>query len=246
LEVAFGLFAMALAGLGPLIVYQSRHLQVLQQSYDDRIVQHLVPNENPWARKLGVAATFAAEPPAPEASSPFVIDDEDGAYAQIDRGYSDWHSASRMGGSDPPYQQRFSMNFVDGAGDRAVWSFSPVPPGRYDVYVTFPWHSWFAENAPFRIYDDDSLLDTVRVNQRQPPPIIDHDGVRWMRLGSYVTRQGTLRVTLGDDAKGWFIAADAVRVVPLRNRIDIHSAQSSAVDDAVTVHATVTPPEQTL
>jgi hypothetical protein len=64
LEVAFVVFGIALSGLAPLIVMQMRHAARLEQRFNDQSTYYLVPATDPWARKLGAAATITSTPPA--------------------------------------------------------------------------------------------------------------------------------------------------------------------------------------
>jgi hypothetical protein len=68
LEVAFVVFGVALSGLCPLVVMQTRHVKYLEARLSPQTVHYLVPSSNTWAQKLGAAATVTAQ--APAAGSP--------------------------------------------------------------------------------------------------------------------------------------------------------------------------------
>jgi hypothetical protein len=74
LEVAFVVFGVALSGLCPLVVMQTRHVKYLEARLSPQRVYYLVPSSNTWAQKLGAAATVTAQAPAagspPSAPSP--------------------------------------------------------------------------------------------------------------------------------------------------------------------------------
>ncbi len=92
LQVAFVLLGIALAGLIPLVVMQSKHLKKLEARLDHEETHYLAPSTDEWARKLGVAASIELEDPGP-LPSPLVTLIDDG-----DTGYSEsgvnWHRYS--------------------------------------------------------------------------------------------------------------------------------------------------------
>ena len=59
LQVALALFGIALAGLGPLMHMQLKQLEKLEGRFSDRTTYYLVPTTDPWARKLGAAASIS-------------------------------------------------------------------------------------------------------------------------------------------------------------------------------------------
>ena len=98
-----------------------------------------------------------------------------------------------------------------GSGDQiATWQFG-VPPGQYKVYAAWPTHENRATNAPFRIYDGATLLDTVRVNQELAPADETINGSGFKLLGTFAIAT-SLTVTLANDADEWIIA-DAIAAV---------------------------------
>jgi ABC-type polysaccharide/polyol phosphate transport system ATPase subunit len=94
----------------------------------------------------------------------------------------------------------------------AAWEFNDLPPGEYEVQVT--WEPWpnRATNAPYRLYDHNALVRTARVNQQVAPRGPAAGGCDFESLGTVTLKSGTLRVTLANDADDWVIA-DAVRVI---------------------------------
>ncbi len=137
-----------------------------------------------------------------------VIDDGDDGFALT----GDWtyyqHSGSYGGDG--------YLGSTDVAPNHATWSFA-VQPGTYQVAA-----SWLAyvnrdTNAPYRIYDGETELATVRVDQTQAPsetcPIY---GGTWEVLGTYAITGNTVVVKLSDDEPNntWsWIVADAVHLV---------------------------------
>ncbi|NQU25621.1 MAG: type II secretion system protein [Candidatus Nealsonbacteria bacterium] len=63
LQVAFVLLSIALAGLAPLVVMQSRQVKRLESRFNHQTTYHLTPSTNVWARKLGAAAMIETEDP---------------------------------------------------------------------------------------------------------------------------------------------------------------------------------------
>jgi hypothetical protein len=68
--VAFAALGVALAGLAPLVVTQLRLMSRIEARLPDGAALYLVPAADPWARKLGVAATLAAADPGGTAGDP--------------------------------------------------------------------------------------------------------------------------------------------------------------------------------
>ena len=65
------------------------------------------------------------------------------------------------------------------------------------------------------------------------------EGVPWESLGIFSITSGTLRVELSD-ANGK-VVADAVRIVPWGNQVNVLSVQKSFDSEEVTVRVSVTP-----
>ncbi len=64
-QVAFVLFGIALAGIGPCLAMYTKHLRKVQQRFDPQNVYYLVPSTDLWTRKLGAAAALATLDPGP-------------------------------------------------------------------------------------------------------------------------------------------------------------------------------------
>jgi uncharacterized protein (DUF1800 family) len=106
----------------------------------------------------------------------------------------------------------------------AQWSFT-LTPGRYRVMAAYNNYGFAASNAPFSVYDGDTLrtANPVRLNQTVLPNDLQDAGVGWKDIGFYNVTSGNLYVQLSNDANGWVIA-DAVRV----ERIDAATTPSTA------------------
>lgn len=238
LQVACALFAIALSGVGPLVVMQSRQLQQLETRVSDADTYYVAPSANLWARKLGAAGTLGTTvPPPPPAAPVTLIDNGDTGYTEINVGSYDWSAV--------PWTAAFGGDMADNvcnlSGDLASWTFPIARPGWYEVYVTYPAWPTFASNAPYRVYNGSAWQGTFRVDQRFPPDGPVFQGQPWKSIGAFLITANQLRVTLRDDALNLFIAADAVRLVPVLNTVEIQSVARS-LDDEVTVVVTVTHP----
>jgi hypothetical protein len=70
LQIALVLFGIALTGLGPLAVMHSRQLRKLEGRISPQVTYYLIPPTDPWARKLGAAASIATSGSSPSSSGP--------------------------------------------------------------------------------------------------------------------------------------------------------------------------------
>jgi hypothetical protein len=241
LQVAFALFGLGVATLGPMAIMQSRQLRRLEDRFQHETTYYLAPSDDPWARKLGAAAALETTEPTPAVSPAMLIDRGDSGYAEED-GSDDWHSSfssNACGGTLRWHDDG------DGSG-RARWVFAGLAPGWYQVLVTYDSHNWHADatNAPYSVYDDSTLLETVRVDQTQPPSGPTHAGLTWQSLGTYSIASDTLQVELTDDADD-DVVADAVWIVRVENKIKVVSLEKTLGQDeaAALVSVTVEVPE---
>jgi hypothetical protein len=76
-QVSFVLLGVALAGVGPIVVFQMKLSRRLQQGANPQTgrfgtsgVAHLIAHDDPWMRKLGASATIAASGGPPAATPP--------------------------------------------------------------------------------------------------------------------------------------------------------------------------------
>ncbi len=131
--------------------------------------------------------------------------DDIGLHTYTDSGQ--WNTGGQGYGDDSRNERQ-----EDGNGF-ATWTFR-LTPGTYDVAVTWKENpSNRADNAPFRVLDGTTEVDSFRVDQ-QVAPLADSvfGGKNFQVLFSQVTiTTGTLVVELSNDANGYVIA-DAVRI----------------------------------
>jgi type II secretory pathway pseudopilin PulG len=235
-QVAFVIFGVALAGLGPLVVMQSRQLRKLESRLDDQTTHYLVASKSAWARKLGASASIQTTDPGPPPPPPVtLVDNGNPGYRETDVGVIDWQSELRS----HAFHGTVRWNNGGGVGDKAQWQFTGLAPGWYQVLVTFPNGGDQASDAPYTVYDGSLAKGTVRIDQRVAPSGPIFEGSRWASLGLFSIVGDTLRVELSDDADG-NIVADAVRIVPVRNVVQIVSLEKSLVGEEMTAHLSVT------
>jgi hypothetical protein len=137
-----------------------------------------------------------------------VIDDGDAGYGETARWLTK-DGAGGMGGS--------IAYFPAGrlGGSTATWTFADLPAGQYDVFATWPLFSYSRPSrVPLDILDGATSRAKVYVNQDAEPEGETVDGRPWQRLANVKVASGTLKVVLGTAARGRWVVADAVRIVP--------------------------------
>ena len=135
-----------------------------------------------------------------------LVDNGDADYSETGTG---WGSA---GTSAANYLQDTRYHLAGSGSNTANWQFNSLADGAYEVYVT--WSAWSnrASDAPFTVYDGASSLGTIDVNQRVNPNGATLGGRPWQSLGVFGIDNGSLNVTLSDNANG-IVMADGVRIV---------------------------------
>jgi len=133
-----------------------------------------------------------------------IIDNDDTAFTTT----GTWTQSSKTVG----YGGNILFSAAGVGSDVATWQVATVPGESYTIYTTWAPHSNRATNAPYTIYDGDTLLERIEVNQEQTPAGETADGATWYPLGTYTTSSNALTIRLSDDANEYVIA-DAVRVV---------------------------------
>ena len=109
-----------------------------------------------------------------------------------------------------------SANKPSGAEpDVATWTFA-VPPGTYEVAATWLPFINRANDAPYEIWDGDTLVASIAIDQTRAPDdfrdALGYGGA-WERLGTFAIASGTLVVKLSDNVPYWsYVVADAIRV----------------------------------
>jgi uncharacterized repeat protein (TIGR01451 family) len=93
----------------------------------------------------------------------------------------------------------------------ATWTFTNMPPGVYRVHANWTASTLYATNAPFTVYDGDTALSTVLVNQERASSGFTWGGTAWSSLGTFEITGDTVRVVLTNLANDR-VVADAVRI----------------------------------
>jgi len=146
-------------------------------------------------------------PPATIAG-PAIADDGAAGYSESAYG---WYSISWW---NKGYQVDSRFAYIGDGRSTAAWQ-QALAPGRYTIQATWYGYHNNASDAPYRIYDGETLVAEVRVNQQQTPTRLPGDVAPFMTLATVDITSGELRVVLGNDATGGVqVVADAVRVLP--------------------------------
>jgi hypothetical protein len=101
-----------------------------------------------------------------------------------------------------------------GSGSSIAKWIMPVSPGSYEIDVTWPAGAALSANAKYNIYDGNTKLGSVAVNQQAAPSGISYDGLNWQSLGTFAISSTQLTVTLANTASDGQVDADAIRILP--------------------------------
>lgn len=248
--LAFLAFAIALAGIYPLLVMQARQVKKAEAAFQSQAPHYLVPSGTAWARKLGAAAKIQTTDPEPLPASPvLLIDQADAAYSDLVTGWTTEAKSGAYLGSHRRQNAGLGLN-------TATWKFTGLPAGYYDVRATWLEHPNQATDAQFKVYDALTLRGTFTVNQQAAPAGSTSNGQVWQSLGTVSIHddptltggiletlqpgmRGTIQVILSDLANGHVIA-DAVWLVPVRNEVSVTGLAKSLTSEEVTAQVTVT------
>lgn len=236
-QVAFVLFALALSGVGPLVVMYARQTTEIERRLEKDTTQYLVPSDSEWARRLGAAATLSTNEPDDHSSGIVtLIDNTDSGFSYQDVGSFDTY----IGWFPAAYQNFAFFNRTSPSGDRFHWTFHDLPAGYYEFFVTYPAWSANASNAEYRVYDGDAYQGSETVNQTNAPHDALYDGQQWESIGVYAITHGWSRVQLRDNGNNFYVAGDAVRIEKIKNDIAVLSIEKSIDSEGVTVTVSVT------
>jgi prepilin-type N-terminal cleavage/methylation domain-containing protein len=238
-EVALVVLGIALTGLFPLTIMYSRGLEKLERRGPVVGQWYLVPPADVWARKLGAAATLTNQAPGPKPPPPVLIaDDGDAGYSETGGGW--------VVESDLPTTQSFQADHrrhapaPDGSPtDAAVWTFTGITPGWYQVQATWLEASDQTAAAQYTIYDGDTALAAVSANQQIAPAGPTFQDRPWKVLTTQYIRSGSVRAELAGQAAVGYVVADAVRLFPIENNVQILSLERSLGSEEVTARVSV-------
>jgi uncharacterized protein (DUF1800 family) len=158
---------------------------------------------------FGVTGTVLGPP------SMRIIDNSDPDFKTM----GDWTLATGRG-----YQGTAHFNSAGRGNNRAVWTFSGLKPGLYQVSATWPVQTGQATNAQFTVVDGTKTFAPIPVDQSRSPGDFRDAGTTWQNLGRpYRITSDRVQVWLSSQANGP-VAADAVRIerVGYLGRIVVH------------------------
>ncbi|MBI1335499.1 MAG: choice-of-anchor D domain-containing protein [Phycisphaera sp.] len=131
-----------------------------------------------------------------------------------------WSTIGQWGFTIEPgryYQDDHSFARGGGGANKATYTFDGLTPGEYRVSATWRADANRATNTPFSVFDGNTLLGTVRVNQELAPNTLSDAGFNFADIGTTWSITGsTLKVTLSDDAND-YVDADAIRIERIGN-----------------------------
>ena len=133
----------------------------------------------------------------------------------IDNGGAGFATAGSWNTASPSSTEVYGSNQLytaAGAGTTtATWTFSSLTPGTYTVAVSYNAWGTHATNAPWNVYDNNTLLGTVSANEQVTPSDMSYNGTVFKVLGTYTISSTTLKVQTNNSANGEVIA-DAVYI----------------------------------
>ena len=246
LQVAFLILGIALGGVVPLLVMQSKQIKQLQDRFkgtykddasaevyylapsrdlaapDQAFADSLLFSTNAWARKLGAVASLVREddydglPALPQRPEPAPDVIDD-----MDGGPA--YTESGAGWHDGPeyvgFRDRLRMHNAGEGSEPASWTFTGLDPNwDYQVLITWVKAADQAAQAPFTVYDNTVAIQTFLVDQKNNDPDGEtYEGAVWETLGVFDITSSTLKVVLKDDLSGK-VVADAVRIIPVNGK----------------------------
>jgi hypothetical protein len=244
--VAIVVLGVALAGLFPLMAVSSRGIESLELRYtaegnktgnwyspvfrkdvtsteaiprQNYGTWYVVPSSDPWANKLGAAATFSRTQPAALAS-PKIIDNGDPTGYAVS---GSWTAGTATDAFHQNYQQHAALALPD--VDTALWAFSNVSTGYYYVLAKWPAIAGQATDAAYTVYDgdDDPSPVTVTVNQTVASNSSVYSGWTVLTRRYFRGDSRPIKVVLRSNADKP-VAADGVRIVPVSTILSIDKA----------------------
>ncbi|MHC4179202.1 MAG: right-handed parallel beta-helix repeat-containing protein, partial [Planctomycetota bacterium] len=132
-----------------------------------------------------------------------IVDDGDGGFSVV----GSWDPGTLSGYLGDALRP---VNNVAG-DDTAIWTFTGLAPGYYQVAATWSPFSGAALTAGFTLFDDDVAISQHTFDQRNAPDDFSDAGADWEILNAIWVDSGTLTVELADSTSRPVIA-DAIRV----------------------------------
>jgi hypothetical protein len=156
--------------------------------------------ESEFSEEL-VYTTPAAAPSEGETA----IDNSDPAFTTA----GSWKNSSGVAGF---YGSNYQYTWPGNGDESASWTYKISSSGQYEISARWTAHSNRAPDAPYSIYNNGRLLDTIVVDQRT-------DGGQFNVLETYTLDSGTLKIVLTNDASG-YVVADATQIVLRKKNVD--------------------------
>ena len=235
-EVALTLLGIGLVGLFPLVVMQSRAVRSIEKRLSSQATYYLVASPNVWAQKLGAPAQLSTTPPAaPAAAAVLLVDNGD-------NGYSESGSAWTTTADSRAFQGQYRLHSRQtGSPDTATWQFTGLAAGWFQLQATWLASSDRSTRAVYTGYDGGTALGTYAVNQQSAPSGTTFGGCAWQTLATVWLNGPTASVSLAASSDG-SVAADAARLVPLVNTVQVLSLDRAINGQQVTVQVQVHAP----
>jgi hypothetical protein len=169
-------------------------------SFDDQTTYYIAVRAYDWS---GQMSDYSEEVEFISASGSEEEEFINGSEVIVDNGEAGTSSTGtwRSSGGANPYgsESLYSKN------RGATYTFEAAIGGVYEVSLWWTERPSRSTSVPVEIYDGDTLLDTVLVNQKT-------QGGQWNVLGTY-TFSGTAGVTVVSEGSSYSTCADAVRFV---------------------------------
>lgn len=252
LQVSFAVLGVAMAGMAPLLVVQSRQLRQLESEWKEGTVHYLIPEADAWARRLGVPTTCKTEVPSlasfpkrgfinfqrPQDGNPGAFQGNtyrvDAGYAYGDRGAGYWYgwnrenidntrNRNRPKSSDERYD---SLNHMQ-RGGTLTWEIA-VPNGLYRVRIAAG--------------DADYTDSVYAINAEGLPILVGIPTLvkQWIE-GTLVTLvvDGKLTISNGIGSSNNKICFIDYELIEAPNVIEMLSLDKSMSEDAVSVSITL-------
>lgn len=233
LEVAFIIFMIAMSGLCPLVVMQSKHLKKIENRLRQNSTYYLKPSSDEWARKLGACATVQSSDPGAATPEPILIMD-DGDVGFTTAG-TDWTATA----STDSLLGDFSKVEPGDGTQIASWHFTGLKPGWYQVLATWLPDDTYATDAPYTIKSGSDTLSSKQLNLQVTPSGEAYEGKPWESVDTVQITGDELTVELANSSAD-IVIADGMRLVRVDNDVRITSVQKAIDSEDVTVHVSVT------
>ena len=129
--------------------------------------------------------------------STVIVDNTDPEFSKVGK----WKTAKKYSGF---YGKNYRIAEKGDGSSSGTWTFTINESGEYSVYAQWAGHNKCAPDAPYTIYNNDVVQDTVSMDQSK-------DSGQFNLLGTFWLNDGILEVVLTNGASGK-VVADAIMV----------------------------------